>query len=319
MTNGGTEWRSQGGDGGGKPWCIGKGAPYRRVAMLPAWPTAGGTGSKWPASQWTMRLWATSQRHEGKRFRQLQHHEHRAQSTYLVHSSWGGTGLEEGKEGRRGGGGKGRKKERDKVRIPNAMQSSVNSWGEAGEGASTQTQEHATRTQMQGRPPRVIGFKDSLLFAELLWATSWELLLHHCPRQYAGFEINLLKMRSLGKETPDARQSGFLSFKLLLIVIHGHCRKFRKEQRKKISGNLTIQGLPSNFSPPRYSTAVFSTKIEPHWTYQMSSCFQELIRQPESIFPTSLVFTQWQLHPFPPALLHHHLFLAGPSPLMMET
>lgn len=233
MTNGGTEWRSQGGDGGGKPWCIGKGAPYRRVAMLPAWPTAGGTGSKWPASQWTMRLWATSQRHEGKRFRQLQHHEHRAQSTYLVHSSWGGTGLEEGKEGRRGGGGRGRKKERDKVRIPNAMQSSLNSWGEAGEGASTQTQEHATRTQMQGRPPRVIGFKDSLLFAELLWATSWELLLHHCPRQYAGFEINLLKMRSLGKETPDARQSGFLSFKLLLIVIHGHCRKFRKEQRKK--------------------------------------------------------------------------------------
>lgn len=60
-----------------------KGAPRHRVALLPAWPMAGGTGSKWPASDFE----ALSDQPEAQRQATQAAAAPQAQSTYLVHSS----------------------------------------------------------------------------------------------------------------------------------------------------------------------------------------------------------------------------------------
>lgn len=57
--------------------------PHHRVATLPAWPTAGGAGSEWPASNNE----ALSNQPEAQRQAIQAAAVPQAQSTYLVHSS----------------------------------------------------------------------------------------------------------------------------------------------------------------------------------------------------------------------------------------
>lgn len=81
---------------------------HHRGVLLPAWPTAGGAGSKWPAGHCEA-LSDQPERQAGKRFRRLQLRKHRAPTLFTHHEV--GEALKR-KRDRAAGGGRTRKKEK---------------------------------------------------------------------------------------------------------------------------------------------------------------------------------------------------------------
>ena len=145
MTNGGVEWRSQGGDGGaGGTTMWWERCPYSAPPQDGPAPSLapGRRDRQQTACQGWSGLSATSQRHKGKQSRQLRPREPRAPTLFTHHEV--GEALEEeergGEEG--DGGGEGEKKE-DKVRIPDGSPSPLSARAGVA-GPSTHAQEHAT-------------------------------------------------------------------------------------------------------------------------------------------------------------------------------
>ena len=93
--------------------------PHHGVALPPAWPMTEQAANGLPAM---MRVRATSHRHEGKQFRQLEHHKQNTPTLFTHHEVGEALRKERGRRGE----GQGEKKE-DKVRILNAMPSSLHS------------------------------------------------------------------------------------------------------------------------------------------------------------------------------------------------
>ena len=121
-------------------------------------------------------------------------------------------------------------------------------------------------------------------------------LLPYCSVWCLGFETNLLKIRSLGKETQEARPSTFPSFfKWLFTVIHGHCSNFGKFTKEKSVVISPSRGYcPILFS--RYCILFYKNGI-------MLNILNEFLlarvaQTTWNYFPSHFVLAQW-LPPLP--------------------
>lgn len=177
--------------------------PPPQGGLLPARPTAGGTGSKRPASNNE----TPSGQPEARR-QAIRGGCNVASTKHLPCSlimrwerPWGGEG------GRKGWGGEGKgKKKEDKVKIRNAMQSSL-SWQEEGvAGLHTHSGAH-TEAQKPGSTGVALRCRTAFCWLDCPGPPHESLPLTTLLHAMLRFEINLLKIRSLGKETQEVRPS----------------------------------------------------------------------------------------------------------------